>query len=151
MRRSLSILLIVMLSLSGCAKIAASKFNPLNWFGPARPAATMTLYVPPAENRLLVAQVLTMKVERNANGAIVRATGLPTSQGWWEAELVTLAQDDPTKIVLEFRLYPPVVPAPAGTQASREVTVALALSTVKLDGVRSIEVRGETNALTSKR
>ena len=151
MRRIVIASLILTLGLSGCARISASKFNPLNWFSGAGAAAPAVLYVAPEDQRVLVAQVLSMKVEPNANGAIVRATGLPPTQGWWRAELVEVPQDQDDRLVFEFRLYPPVTPAPAGTQASREVTVATDLSNVELDGIRVIQVQGAGNALSSKR
>jgi hypothetical protein len=151
MRAMISLTLILMLGLSGCAKVEASKFNPLNWFGRAQPAEALPLFVAPTDDRVLVAQVLTLSVDKNPGGAIVRATGLPPSQGWWNAELVEVDQEDVTKIVLEFRLFPPVTPAPSGTQASREITVATSLSNVRLDGVRSITVQGQTNALSTRR
>jgi hypothetical protein len=149
--RLLAVTLILALGLTGCARFAQSNFNPLNWFKGAQPVAPTVLYVPPADKRLLVAQVLTLKVDRNPNGAIVRATGLPPTQGWWKADLVKVDQDDTTKIVFEFRLYPPVAPAPAGTPLSREITVATSLTNIALDGVRTIVVQGASNALSSRR
>ena len=61
----LPIIAVLMLSLAlmGCARIAASRLNPLNWFGAARPTVVTTLYVPPEESRPLVAQVTELKVE----------------------------------------------------------------------------------------
>lgn len=143
--------LALLAALAGCGKFAESNFNPLNWFRAAQPTAPTVLYVPPADRRLLVAQVKSLRVDRNLNGAVVTATGLPPTQGWWKADLVKVDQDDATKLVFEFRLYPPVTPQPSGTPASREVTVAIALSNVQLDGIRTIEVQGAGNALTSRR
>ncbi len=143
--------LVPSLGLSGCARFAESGFNPLNWFRAAAPEAPAVLYVPKDDQRMLVAQVLTLKVEKNLNGAIVRATGLPPTQGWWRADLVKVDQEDDSRLVFEFRLYPPVVPQPAGTQASREVTVATALSNVQLEGITTIVVQGADNALSSRR
>lgn len=144
-------LLILLVALAGCGRFAESNFNPLNWFKAAQPTAPTVLYVPPADRRMLVAQVTDLTVNRNLNGAVVTARGLPPTQGWWRAELVKLDQDDDTKLVFEFRLYPPVTPQPAGSPASREVTVAIALSNVQLEGIRVIEVQGAGNALSSRR
>ena len=82
MRAIIPLTVILMLGLQGCAKIEASKFNPLNWFGAAAPAEALPLFVAPTDDRVLVAQVLEMSVDKTPGGAIIRATGLPPSQGW---------------------------------------------------------------------
>lgn len=149
----LPILAIVVLAtaLGGCARLKDSRFNPLNWFGQARPAAVTDLYVRPDDARALVAQVTVLKVEPYPGGAIVRATGVPPTQGYWEAELVAQPLDEQGRLVYEFRVFPPPVPAAAGTPFSRQVTVAAALSSIKLQGVTSIVVQGAGNALSARR
>ena len=149
----LPILAIVVLTtaLGGCARMKDSRFNPLNWFGQARPAAVTDLYVRPDDARALVAQVTVLKVEPYPGGAIVRATGVPPTQGYWEAELVAQPLDEQGRLVYEFRVFPPPVPAAAGTPFSRQVTVAAALSNIKLQGVTSIVVQGAGNALSARR
>lgn len=149
--RALILVLGAALALGGCERLAGSRLNPLNWFQAAGPAAPVVLYTPPEDRRLLVTQVTELKIDRNPNGAIVRATGLPATQGWWQAELVELPQEDEGRIVFEFRLYPPVAPMPAGTPTSREITVAAALSNIELDGISTIQVQGATNALSARR
>jgi hypothetical protein len=155
MRRSLTpvlaLALILTLGLTGCARFAQSNFNPFNWFKAGRTTAPAVLYVAPEDGRILVAQVLSLKVDHTPGGAIVRAVGLPPTQGWWKADLVKLDQDDETQLVFEFRLYPPVVPAPAGTPPSRQVTVAVNLSDVQLEGIKTIVVQGGTNTLSARR
>lgn len=149
----LPILAIVVLAtaLGGCARMKDSRFNPLNWFGQARQAAVTDLYVRPDDARALVAQVTVLKVEPYPGGAIVRATGVPPTQGYWEAELVAQPLDEQGRLVYEFRVFPPPVPAAAGTPFSRQVTVAAALSNIKLQGVTSIVVQGAGNALSARR
>lgn len=149
----LPILAIVVLAtaLGGCARLKDSRFNPLNWFGQARQAAVTDLYVRPDDPRALVAQVTVLKVEPYPGGAIVRATGVPPTQGYWEAELVAQPLDEQGRLVYEFRVFPPPVPAAAGTPFSRQVTVAAALSSIKLQGVTSIVVQGAGNALSARR
>ena len=140
------------LTLSACGGISA-RLNPLNWFGKSR---EVTVAAAPAtdvdvKGRSLIQSVLSMTVEPYPGGAIIRATGLPPTQGWWEAELVAQPVDENGVMVLDFRVYPPVTPWPAGTQPSREITAALALSDIKMAGVSEIMVRGETNARSSRR
>jgi hypothetical protein len=139
------------LALSGCASVGSSKYNPMNWLKPSAPSEPTVLYVPPPDNRPLIAQVLTVKLQQSADGAILLATGLPPTQGWWKASLVKVAQDDDSKLVYEFRIFPPIAPMPTGTPASREVNVAVSLSNLQLDGVKSITVQANTNALTTRR
>ena len=143
--------LVLTLSVSGCARIAASRFNPLNWFGQARPTVVTTLYVPPEEARPLVAQVTDLKVEPFPGGAIVRATGLPPTLGYSQAELVAAPVDDQGRLVFAFRLIAPLEAAGAGTPFARQITVAASVSTITQQGVRSIVVQGENNALSVQR
>ena len=137
--------------LTGCATVSQSKYNPFNWFKSATSTEVPVLYQAPPDQRLLVAQVTALKIEQTPDGAILRATGLPPSQGWWKAALVKVDQDDAARLVYEFRLYPPLAPAPASTPRSREITVAVALSNQQLQGISTITVQGEGNALSSRR
>ena len=142
--------LAALILLTACAGFGASKLNPLNWFKRAAPEA-LEFVQRPEDSRALVAQVTELKVEPFPGGAIVRATGVPTSQGWWDAELVKVASDEEAVILYEFRIFPPPVPRPAGTPYSRQVTVATSLSNIALDGVAKIVVQGSANALSSRR
>lgn len=151
MKQSIIAILVLSTVLAGCARLRESRLNPLNWFRPAQQDYVSELYVRPEDPRALVAEVTDLKVEATAFGAIVRATGLPPSQGYWQAELVELPLDDAGRLVFEFRIFPPLDPQPAGTPRSREITVATSLSTRKLDGVRAIVVQGAGNALSSGR
>lgn len=143
--------LVLATALGGCAKIRESRFNPLNWFGRAEEAVVTDLYLRPEDPRPLVAEVTDLKVEPYPGGALVRATGLPPTQGHWDAELVAQPLDDQGRLVFEFRVYPPIVQAAAGTPWSRQITVAVALSEISLQGVNSIVVQGAGNALSAGR
>ena len=142
--------LAALLLLTACAGFGASKLNPLNWFKRAAPEA-LEFVQRPEDSRALVAQVTELKVEPYPGGAIVRATGVPTSQGWWDAELVKVESEEEGVILYEFRIFPPPVPRPAGTPYSRQVTVATSLSSIALAGVAKIVVQGSANALSSRR
>lgn len=151
MRVPILAVLILAMALPGCARLRESRINPLNWFGPGGEAVVTDLYVRPEDPRALVAQVTLLKVEPYPGGAIVRATGVPPTQGYWEAELVAQPLDENGQLVYEFRVFPPVVPAAAGTPTSRQITVAAAISTIALQGVGTIVVQGASNALSSRR
>ncbi len=135
-------------ALGGCARIAQSRFNPLNWFGQAQQVVDTSLYTIPTDKRAMIAQVVTLKVEPYKGGAIVRATGVPPTQGYWDAELVAQPLDENGRLVYEFRIFPPPYGGPTGTPYSRQVTVAAAVSDFKLQGVRTIVVQGASNAMS---
>lgn len=153
MRKPLLAALSALMLLSACGKIRDSRINPMNWFGRSAAVQMAPQATPetPQDARPLVAQVLSLQVEATATGAIVRATGLPPTQGHWDAELVAREIDDKGVQVFDFRLLPPVIPMPASTQRSREVTVAVALSNIQLAKISRISVQGGNNALSSAR
>jgi hypothetical protein len=152
MRLTLPALLICATALTACGGFRESRLNPLNWFGRAQPVAT-TLVNPAdaTDPRPLIQQVLDLTVEPIDNGAIVRAKGLPPTQGWWEAELVPQEIDAEGTLVLDFRVIPPKTPQRTSTQFSREITAAHHLDSYDLAKVRRIVVRAELNALTAGR
>ena len=151
MRLPLTAVLVATLALSACG-FGQSRLNPLNWFGRSQPADQVALITTaPADPRPLVAQVLTMTIEPFPGGALVRATGLPPTQGFWDAELVALPVDESGTLVLEFHIFPPITQAGVVNQQSREVTVAYSLSDIKLSGISQIIVQGASNARSSRR
>jgi len=150
MKRTVLAALGVVLVVSGCGMIRESRLNPFNWFGRAEPRETVTTAAP-QDQRLLVSQVLSLSVDPYSAGAIIRAKGIPPSQGWWDAELVPRPLDENGVLVFDFRVFPPLTDTPEGTPRSREITVAISLSNVKLDQVSEIVVQGATNALSSRR
>ena len=151
MKRALLVMLITATLLAGCARIGQSKFNPVNWFSHARPVAPTTLYTAPTDARALVAQVTELTIDPYPGGAIVRATGLPPTQGYWSAELVPQELDDKGRLVYDFRIFPPTTPAVAGTPYSRQITVAANISAIRLVQVTTIVVQGTNNALSARR
>lgn len=151
MRLFRTTVLVSLIALSACAGIRKSKINPFNWFGRSQETAQVAIPAEAEDQRLLVDTVLDMKVEQFHGGAIVHAMGLPPTQGYWDAELVPLPRDDSGKLVLEFRIFPPITKAGVVNQQSREVSVGLRLSNIKLDGITQIVVQGANNARASNR
>lgn len=156
MRLAMALLggLTIATALSGCS----SRLNPVNWFGGSE---TQTTTVPaetaaqPATAALpLVDQVTRMEVEHIRGGALVTATGLPLTQGWWSAELVPVtAGEAPEGGVLTYRfeVRQPLSPKNVSTPQSRELTAARFLSDQQLAGVSRIVVLGARNQMSSSR
>lgn len=147
----LTALLLTTLILAGCGGLRDSRLNPFNWFGRSEEAEKVALPVATEDPRGLVATVLTLNVDETAGGAIIRATGLPPTQGYWDAELVEQPIDENGRLVLEFRIFPPSERAAVSTQVSREVVVALYLSNIRLAQVSEIIVQGADNARATRR
>lgn len=146
MRFPLLAMLALTLTLTACAGVRESRFNPLNWFGrsEARRTTATADFAARTDPRPQVDQVTAMAIERIPGGAILRATGLPPTQGFWDAELVPFEGEDVPEgvLIFDFRLSPPPYVARTGTQPSREVEVATYLTTNDLDGISRIVVRG---------
>lgn len=137
--------LLALALVTGLAACGNSRLNPFNWFGADRETRVeVTEEATPDDLRGLVAEVVDLAVEPVAQGAIIRATGLPPTQGFWEAELVEVERSD-TAIVYEFRVFPPVTPSRVSTQQSREIITGTQLSNFELRGVRTITVIGAQN------
>ncbi len=140
--------------LSACGGLRQSRLNPSNWFGKSKESKTVVqAVVKVSDARPLVNKVISLKVDRMPGGAIIRAMGLPQTQGYWKAELVPLNGETPDKGTLsfEFRVAPPPPPQDAGTKPSREVLVGYFISDQKLLGVRRIQVIAQGNRRTVRR
>ena len=151
MKRPVTAALVAVLVLTSCGAARDSRLNPFNWFGRSERVETIAPLQAKADPRLLVADVLTLSVEPYTGGAIVRATGVMESQGWWQADLVEVDGDDPTHLVLDFRILPPVTQTSVGTARSREVTAAINVSPRRLEDISRVTVQGERSARTTRR
>ncbi len=154
--RRVVLCLLVAATLASCGRVGRSRLNPFNLFRPSQPAtlepAKGYADVRP-DRRLLVDQVVGLDVAARPGGVIVEATGLPPTQGWYDAALVAENDGRPVDGVLAFRFVvsPPPADRPVSTQASREVTAAAYVPDVRLDGVRQITVGGLRSARSSRR
>jgi hypothetical protein len=153
MRRPLLAALAVMLVVVSCGRIAQSRLNPFNWFGRSERVETVAITPEAAtpDGRQLVADVTALVIERNVGGAIIRATGLPPTQGFWEAELVPVPTEEEGVALFEFRVFPPPAPKAVSTPQSREITVAIYLSDIELEQIRKIVVQGASGARSARR
>lgn len=151
MKRPVTAALVAVLVLTSCGAVRESRLNPFNWFGRSERVETIAPLQRTVDPRLLVADVSELSIEPYTGGAIVRATGVMESQGWWQAELVEVKGDDPTHLVLDFRILPPVTQTPVGSQRTREVTAAMTVSPRRLEDISRITVQGERSARTTRR
>lgn len=143
--------LVALLALTACSNWGQSKVNPTNWFSGAQADAVVPVATRlPSDPRPLVSQLLSMQIEDHTTGVIVRATGLPPTQGYWNAELVAQPVDDKGKLVLEFHLVAAAPGSPVVNQRSREITVAYDVTAYQLRSITSIEVRSASNSMTKK-
>lgn len=150
MRAGILAALAAVMVVSSCAAARQSRLNPFNWFG--RSQAVAAVAAPDRDGgRIPVQQVTQLHVEPTRGGAIVRAVGVPPTQGWYQAQLVAEPREKAEEIVYRFVLKEPQPGERVGTPVSREVTVATFISEFRLEGVRSITVTGAENARTTRR
>jgi hypothetical protein len=151
MKKPLIAAICATLVLGACGSIGSSRLNPFNWFGSSQEVVLPSLILEaPADPRSLVASVTELTLERLQGGVIVRATGLPQTQGFWDAELVALPAEG-GRLVYDFRVFPPTEVSDASTPQSREITVAAFLTNFQLEGISDITVQGAANARSSRR
>jgi hypothetical protein len=151
----------VLLTLTGCARIADSRFNPVNWFGssteapvdangqtrPLIPANSRTVVI---DNRTMVQSITSLSIDPTPSGAIVRAVGVAQTQGYFNAELVSRGVANGV-LDLEFRAQAPTALEVPGTTQSRQISAAYVIERGDLAAIRSVRVTAATNARTSGR
>ncbi len=137
---------LLVMSVSSCARLSESRLNPFNWFGGDQsspetlPVADVAVE---SDTRPVVDAVVELRIERTPGGAILMATGLPPTQGYYDAALLPDAERSaPGRLVYQFRVQPPLRPGPVSTPRSREVRAALFLTDQDLAGVREVQVLG---------
>ena len=136
--------------------------NPMNWFNKDReaeiattPQATEPLVptrreVIVVDSRDLIAQVVAAEITQTPSGAILHATGVAPTQGYFNAELVLESIQNGTA-TYAFRVERPARFEIEGTTASRTITAATVLSAGDLADIRSVIVKGAGNTVTARR
>lgn len=141
------LVLIALLPLAGCGQ-NVDVWAPKTWFGYGdTPEDTQVAPDESQDPRPLVDSVASASIEQANGGVIVRATGLPPTQGWWLAELMPMPIEN-GELVLDFRISQPFDQQATGTPRSRQVTVAYTISrfTLEREGITRVVVRGERNS-----
>lgn len=139
--------------LAACGGASESRLNPLNWFGRSQTVEVSSDVARQTDGRSLISQVVALRAEPVPGGAILRATGVPPRQGYFNGELVAINGEGPRNGVLayEFRIASPGTQTRVGPAQSREVIVGRFVSEQTLQGVRQIRVQGASNALVVRR
>ena len=147
--------LALVLALGACGSGSWSRLNPMTWFGndEVETIAPAGGWGGPVDRRALVPVVRDMEVLRTPEGAIIRASGVTATQGWWDVELRPINDERPVDgaLIYEFVLAAPRTRTGSGPEASRTVSAAVKVSHYTLAGVRRIVVRGEQNARSVRR
>jgi hypothetical protein len=140
--------------LSGCGGFSESRLNPFTWFGGGSDAPDTLVPVDQvlfADSRPLIPEVARVEIDPTPGGIILRAVGLPPTEGFWDGELIVEnANPEPVDGVLsfQFRILPPPFTAAPGTPRTREITVGRFITWQELDGVTVLRVVGERNERT---
>lgn len=141
--------------LSGCGRFGESRLNPFNWFGGDNEETLAPVDVAETRDpRPLVADITSLVVEKTPGGAIIRATALPGTQGWFAPELVSATGDGkPVEGVLSygFRAAPPERATRVSSVRSRELSAAVYVTDLTLVNVRVIQVTGARNSRIARR
>ncbi len=152
--------------LAGCS----SRLNPVNWFGNSRevevevaPEEVNPLL--PQQSRILrrpqdvytgvpIDTITELRIERTRTGAIILVEGVAARQGPYAVQLTPDNIDgEPEDGVLSYTfdiVYPPR-DTPIGSEATRRVTVAQAISVETLENTRLVRVVGARNARETRR
>lgn len=126
-----------------------SSLNPFTWL--QREPEVETLMPLDIEEitdpRPLVTEISDVALVAAPGGAILRAVGLPATEGYFDADLVVDPdRSTPGLMTLQFRAAEPLEPAPIGTAATRAITAATFLSNQTLAGLTRIDVLGAASS-----
>lgn len=157
MTKPLLAALALSMTVSACGAVRESRFNPFNWFGGATsaPATAAPERLVAADRRELAAQITDLRIEPTPDGAILRVTALPPTQGYWDAVLVPLQSgaeiEETGKVTFEFRYRKPLEPMAVSAPQARQIVAAAFITKRRLELITEIQVTGATNTLTSRR
>lgn len=171
MKKTLSVLVVSSLVLSGCGNWRDSRVNPGNWFAnsrsvPVAAAGEVNPLMPatsrkgmfsrpdPVDYSLPIARVSELRIEPTPTGAIVYAQGVAARQGPFNTELRRVTTEEEAKqgiMSFSFRVVYPKEATFVGSEHSRTVHEAYTLRRKDLRGVKLIRVIGRDNTLESRR
>lgn len=106
------------------------------------------------DGKTLIAVVRQARFERTRDGGIIRATGIASRQGYYDAELISptdFVPNDKGVLTLEFRAKEPKFQTNILNERSREIDVGVFVSNRKLAAARSIRIVGRQNQVSIRR
>lgn len=153
MKRATLVVICSALVLGGCGAVRESRFNPMNWFGASTSEPSLGPTSTTTDGRPLVPQVTTLAIERTSSGALVRASAVMPSAGWWDAELIAENNGRPVNGVLTYRFVAaaPRAPIAGMSEAARTIVAGATISSFTLEELISVTVQGETNQRSVRR
>lgn len=155
MTKPLLAALAMVLALGACGTMRESRLNPMNWFGreSTETLAPSNGWETTVDRRALVPVVTELEVIPTTGGALLRASGVTQTQGWWDVELRPVNDERPLDgaLIYEFVVASPGRPTNVSTEGSRSVTAGVKIPAPRLQGVSRIIVRGAQNARTITR
>ena len=160
--RTVTFFLCLALGLTACARITESRLNPFNWFGPSQRVVATPVQqqvrplVPEGairvvqDRRTVIDRVIDVRVNRTPTGAIVEATGVAATQGYFHAELVPVSLANGT-LTYDFRVEAPPAFEVVGSEFSRRITAAERLDRDEVAAIRRVVVRGARESRSASR
>lgn len=166
MTRLTATLLVSVLVLSGCGgRFSDSGLNPFGWFGGGS-SRTQPVDLVPQDSVVAanlpagIPQITSARWEPLNEGRLLVATGMAPTKGYHDARLVTMRPQPGDRLTPDpdgvLRLRFAAAPPPPESQAARlpanpavdSITVALAISSLELAGITSVEISGASNAVS---
>lgn len=173
MQKSVSLLVVAVLTLTACSGWRDSRVNPSNWFGRSTPAPAELspddpnllvprqsdgrgLFARPEEDdtSVPIAKIDELRIDATPTGAIIYASGTAIRQGAYDARLVPVVSEENLEngvMEFTFRVNYPRTQTPQGPERSRMVSDAINISSQDLESIRLVRVIGQQNALESRR
>lgn len=136
--------------LAGCGDSSVNSLNPFNWWGGEEETFAVTPEGEIVDPRPLIGEVTALVAEPVPGGVLIRATGLPPTQGFWDAALLPpnpeLTPDEDGVLAFEFRAAAPLTPQGVGTPRTREIVTGYFLTNQDLASIRTVTIVGERNS-----
>ncbi len=173
MHKTLPVLMIATMALSACGNWSNSRANPSNWFGSSTPSPSEVsaddanalvpenadkkgLFERPdaEDNSVPIAVINELRIDPTSSGAIIYAAGTAVRQGAFNAQLARVRSEELSKngvMEFTFRVDYPEYATAQGSERSRMVSEAVNVSRQELEGIRLVRVKGQQNALESRR
>ena len=148
------------ITFTGCARVMDSRLNPLNWSDQSisapfsgntdrRPLVPINLETRVIDKRSAIQKVTAIAVEKVPNGAIVRATGVASIEGHFNAQLIPINNE--SGILTLVFLIEKIAGTEKSSVSSRQITVARVLKFAELENIHTFQIQSATNQQSKSR